>query len=111
MHKQFHQGTHPGQRVSHHQKFKNYGNQKVTLNRLCKKDSFIGYFEANKRDSKKIWYGIKTLNYTKASKNVSQKLTLNIENKTISDDHIIANHFNNFFPSTAAKLLKKDSKG
>ena len=49
---------------------------------------------------------LKTLIYTKTSKNVSQKLTLNVDNKTISDDHIIANHFNSFFTSIAGELLK-----
>ena len=41
---------------------------------------------------------------------ISQALTLNIDNKTISDDHIIANHFNNFFTSIVGKLLKKIPK-
>ena len=40
---------------------------------------------------------MKTLIYTKTSENVSQKLTLNINNKAISYDHIITNHFNSFF--------------
>ena len=71
---------------------------------------FKAYFETNKKDSKKIWFGIKTLIYTKTRKSVSQKLTLNIDNKTISDDHIIANHFNSFFTSIAGKLLKKIPK-
>ena len=50
---------------------------------------------------------VKTLIYTKTYKNVSQKLTLNIDNKTISDDHIIANYFNSFFTSIAGELLKR----
>ena len=53
---------------------------------------------------------IKTLIYTKTSKTVSQKFTLNIDNKTILIDHIIANHFNRFFTSIAGKLLKKVPK-
>ena len=93
-----------------HQKFKNYRNQIVTRNRLCKEDYFKAYFETNKKDQKKIWFGTEPLIYTKTSKNVSQKLTLNIDNKTISDDHIIANHFNSFFTSIAGKLLKKIPK-
>ena len=40
---------------------------KVTLNCLCKEDYFKAYFEMNKKDFKKIWYGIKTLIYTKIS--------------------------------------------
>ena len=38
------------------------------------------------------------------------KNLLNIDNKTISDDHIVANHFNSFFTSIAGKLLKKIPK-
>ena len=57
-----------------------------------------------------ICYGIKTHIYTKTSKNVSQKFTLNIVSKTISDGCIIANHFSNFFTSIAGKLLKKIPK-
>ena len=38
---------------------------------------------------------------------MSQKHTLNIGNNTISDDHIIASHFDNVFISIADKLLKK----
>ena len=54
-----------------------------------------------------MWY---KNSHTKTSNNISQKLTLNIDNKTISDDHIIANHFNSFFTSIAGKLLKKIPK-
>ena len=35
---------------------------------------------------------------------------MNIDNKTSSDDFIIANHFNSFFTSIAGKLLKEISK-
>ena len=105
LYKQFCQATNPAQRVSLHQKSKNCRNQIVTLNRLCKEDYFKAFFETNKKDSN--WFGMTTLIYTKTSKSVSQKLTLNIDNKTRSDDHIIANQFNSFFISIAGKLLKK----
>ena len=61
LHKQFCQATNPAQRDSLHQKIQNYRNQIVTVNRLCKEDYFKAYFETNKKDSKKIWFGIKTL--------------------------------------------------
>ena len=97
LHKQFCQAINPAQRVSVHQKFKNYRNQIVTLNHLCKEDYSKACFETNKKDLKKVWFNMKTLIYTKTSENVSQKLTLNIDNKAISYDHIITNHFNSFF--------------
>ena len=53
---------------------------------------------------------LKLSSILKPSKNASQKLTLNIDNKTIIDDHIIANHFNNFSTSIAGKLLKNIAK-
>ena len=53
LYKQFCQATNPTQRVSLHQKFKNYRSQIVTLNCFCKEDYFKAYFETNKKDSKK----------------------------------------------------------
>ena len=77
---------------------------------MQKEDYFKAYFKSNKKSPKKFWFVIKTLIYTKTSKNVSQKLILNIDNKIISDDHIIANGFNSFFTSIAGELLKKIPK-
>ena len=37
--------------------------------------------------------------------NVISYVTFNIDNKTISEDFTIANHFNSFFTSIAGKLL------
>ena len=106
----FCQATNPVQRISLHQKLKSYRNQIITVNCLCKENYFKVYFETNKNDSKKIWYDVKTLIYIKTSKNVSQKLNLNIDNETISDDHIIASHFSSFSISIAGKLLRKIPK-
>ena len=107
---QFCQATNPVQIVSLHQKLKSYRNQIIILNCLCKENYFKVYFETNKNDSKKIWYDVKTLIYIKTSKNISQKLYLNIDNETISDDHIIATHFYSFSISIAGKLLRKIPK-
>ena len=49
------------------------------------------------------------LSYTETCKNVSQKPTLNIDNKTV-DHHIISNHFKSFFTSITGKLVKKIPK-
>ena len=107
LYKQFYQATNSTHRDIPHQKFKNYRNQIVTLSRLCKENYFKTYFETNIKDSKIIWYGIKTLINTKISKTGSHHITLNIDNKTMSDDFIITNHFHSFFMSIAGKLLKK----
>ena len=108
LYKQFCQANNSTRKNTLHQKFKNYRNQIVTLNCLCKENYFKIYFETNKNDSKRIWYdGIKTLIKTKISKTGSHHITLNVDNKTTSDNFITANHFNSFFTSIAGKLLKK----
>ena len=89
--------------------FKNYRNQVVTLSRLCKENYWKTYIQTNKKDWRRIWYGIKTLLNTNISKTGSHHITLNVDNKTTSDNFIIANHFNSFFTSKAGKLLKKNS--
>ena len=63
-----------------------------------------------KKTPTKIWYGIKTFISTKSSKKGSHQLILNIDNKTTSDDYIIANHFKSFFTTIAEKILKKIPK-
>ena len=67
------------------------------------------FTETNKR-LKTIWNCIKTLISTKSSKKGSHQLMLNIDNKTTSDDYIIANHFNSFFTPVAGNILKKIPK-
>ena len=110
LYKQFYQATNLAQEVDFHQKVRIYRNQIVTLNRFCRENYFKTFFETNKKGSKKIWYSTKNFISTKTSKKGSQQLTLNIDNKTISDDYIIASHFNSFFTSIAGKLLKKIPK-
>ena len=107
LYKQFCQATNFTRRDILHQKFKNHRNQIVTL---CKESHFKTHIETNKKDSKRIWYGIKTLINTKISKTGSHHITLNIDKKTTSDDFIVANHFNSFFTPIAGKLLKKIPK-
>ena len=97
LYKEFCQATNSTRRDILHQKFKNYRNQIVTLSCLCKENYFKTYFETNKKDLKRIWYGIKTLINTKISKTGSHHITLNKDNKIASDDFIIANHFNSLF--------------
>ena len=41
------------------------------------------------------------------NKNSIQNINLNIDNETISDDKVIASHFNKFFSSIAGKLVRK----
>ena len=110
LYKQFCQATYPAQRVNLHQKIKKCRNQIITANCLCKENYFKRFWNQKRINPKNIWYGIKILTSTKISKKGSQRLTLNINNKTILDEHIVANHFNSFFTSIAGKLLKKTSE-
>ena len=103
LYKQFYQATKSTRKNALHQKFKNYRSQIITLNRLCKENYFKTYFETNEKDPKRIW---NTNINVKISKTGYHHITLNIDNKTTSDDFIIANHFNSFFSSIAGKLLK-----
>ena len=97
LYKQFCQATNSTRRDILHQKFKNYRNQIVILSRRLCKENYFKTFETNKKDLKRIWYGIKTLINTKISKTGSHHITLNKDNKIASDDFIIANHFNSLF--------------
>ena len=77
---------------------------------FAKKITSKRFWNQKRINPKNIWYGIKILISTKISKKGSQRLTLNINNKTILDEYIVANHFNSFFTSIAGKLLKKTSE-
>ena len=88
------------------EKYRTYRNQIVNLKRICKEDYFKNFFMQNRINSKKVWDGIRTLINTKKRKS-SNQINLNINDKTITDETQIANHFNVFFTSIATKLLKK----
>ena len=77
------------------------------LNRLCKENYFKTFFQNNKKDSKKDMVVKNSHQYQYIWKRLSTTYSKYSQKKTISDDHIIANHFNSFFASTAEKLLKK----
>ena len=110
LYKNFCQATNSTRKSTLHQKFKNYRNEIVILNCLCKENYFKTYFETNKKNWKRIWYGIKTLIDAKIPRTGSHHITLNIDNKTTSGDFVIANHFNSFFTSIVGKLLKQIPK-
>ena len=73
-----------------------------------KEDYFKAYFKTNEIDFKKSDMLLKTLISTKTSKNVFQKLALNIDNKTISDDCIIGNHLQQHFYINSRYITQKD---
>ena len=86
--------------------FKNYRNITTILTRVCKEKYYKSFFQENKTDSMKVWEGVRSTVSTK-NKNSIQNISLNIYNKTTTDDKVISNHFNKFFSSVAVKLFKK----
>ena len=89
-----------------HEQFKNYRNLTTILTRVCKEEYYKSFFQDNKKDSKKVWEGIRSI-VSVTNKKSRQNINLNIDNETITDDKIISNHFNKFFSSIAGKLVKK----
>ena len=89
-----------------HERFKNYRNLTTTLTRVCKEEYYKSFFQNNKKDSKKVWEGVRSIVSITNKKSI-QNINLNIDKETITDDKEISNHFNKFFSSIAGKLVKK----
>ena len=109
LYKQFCKTTNPESRKQLHESFKNYRNLTITLTRISKEKYYKSFFEDNKKDSKKVWEGIRSIINVKNEKS-SNNISLNIDNETITDDLTISNHFNNFFTSVAKNLVNKIPK-
>ena len=87
-------------------RFQNYRNLTTILTRVCKEDYYKSFFQDNKKDSKKIWQGIRSI-VSVTNKKSKQNINLNIDNETITDDKVISNHFKKFFSSIAGKLIRE----
>ena len=89
-----------------YKKYKFYRDQINHLIRKSKKDYYITYFENFKKNSKKLWSGVKEI----INKNVNDKspiLNLQVNGKIVSDNKTIANSFNKYFTTIAQKLQEK----
>ena len=73
---------------------------------IAKKTYYTHYFQSNLNDIKNTWKGIKELINIKPSKS-KQKISLNINNKVITDETEISNAFNDFFSTVAGELSEK----
>ena len=109
LYKQFCKTTNQESRKQLHESFKNYRSLTVTLTRISKEKYYKSLFEDNKKDSNKVWEGIRSVINVKNEKS-SNNISLNIDNETITDDLTISNHFNNFFTSVAKNLVNKIPK-
>ena len=89
-----------------HQPFKNNRNLTTILTRVFKEEYYKSFFQDNKKDSKKVWEGIRSI-VSVTNKKSMQNTNLNIDNETATDDKVIFNHLNKFISSMAGKLVKK----
>ena len=105
VYKQFCKASDPIKNRKLHERFKNYRNLTIILTRVCKEDYYKSFFKDNKKDSKKIWEGIRSTVSVTNKKSI-QNINLIIDNE-ITDEKLISNHFNKFFSSIAGKLVRK----
>ena len=106
VYKQFCKASDPIKKRKLHEWFKNYRNLTTILTRVCKEDYYKSFFQDNKKDFKKIWEGIRSIVSVTNKKSI-QNINLNIDNKTITDDEVISDHFNKFFDYIAGNLVRK----
>ena len=61
VYKQFCKASDPIKKRKLHERFKNYRNLTTILTRVCKEDYYKSFFQDNKKDSKKIWEGTRSI--------------------------------------------------
>ena len=86
-----------------HSKFKLYRNKLNHLLKLSKKQYYSNYFLKNIKDSKKIWNGIKQIIHFKPPTS-HRTIKIITNNNVITDRHMIAEMFNNFFANIGKNL-------
>ena len=93
------------QQIIYYEKYKTYRNK---LNHLLRKSKFMHfkeYFDIHKKNSKKLWSGLKDL-INNRSDTQNCNVNLEIDSKIISDETKVASEFNNFFVNVGQKLRK-----
>ena len=90
-----------------YKKYKYYRDLINHLIRKSKKSYYASYFEKFKKNSKKLWSGVKEIINTQNNNNNNQKHNLLINGKFTSDSKTVANSFNQYFTSVAQKLVEK----
>ena len=61
VYKQFCKASDPIRKRKIHEWLKNYRNVTTILTRVCKEDYYKSFFQDNKKDSKKIWEGVRSI--------------------------------------------------
>ena len=110
IYKKFCKEKNPQQREIYGKQFKTYRNHLTTLLRITKDEYYKTHFQENKKDFlKKLlkkWKTIKEIINVKTKNDVPINSLLIGETIT-TNAKLIANHFNTFFTSVAAKLNEK----
>ena len=106
IYKKFCKEKNPQQREIYGKQFKTYRNHLTTLLRITKDEYYKTHFQENKKDLKTVWKTIKEIINVKTKNDVPINSLLIGETIT-TNAKLIANHFNTFFTSVAAKLNEK----
>ena len=83
--------------------FSLYRNKLNHLLKLSKKQYYSNYFLKNIKDSKKIWNGIKQIIHFKPPTS-HRTIKIITNNNVVTDRHMIAEMFNNFFANIGKDL-------
>ena len=89
-----------------HKKIKKYRNKVPDLLKTSKHAHYHKYFEENKKNCRALWIGINEIVYSKNKNKTNSPSSLIQDDKTITDQKHIAEHFSNFFISIGKKLQK-----
>ncbi|KAK3085363.1 hypothetical protein FSP39_002164 [Pinctada imbricata] len=85
-------------------------NQVQYMCKSAKSNYFNDQVEENRNNPKNLWNQFKKLGYQQTSKS-DINVVLEINDENCHDAHTIANHFNSFFTTIAAKLVEKLPSG
>ena len=89
-----------------HTQFKKYRNTINNLIRISKDSHYKTYFNENKRNSMKVWQGVRELINSKGENKVNPK-SLTINDNLVTDKKKVASEFNDFFSTVAPKIDSK----
>ena len=90
-----------------HNKFLYYRNQVKYQKEKAKSEYYVNAVNDNRNQPQKLWQILKSLGSSSKCKTKSRSLGLKIEDNLNFDHVTVAEHFNDFFTTIAAKLVEK----
>ena len=90
-------------------KHKTFRNKITDVLKTSKQAHYRKYFEGNTKNCRALWIGINEIVFSKNKNKTNLNLPLIQDDKTITDQKHMAEHFNNFLISIGKKLQKKIS--